>query len=159
MVLSIININKWWITKNIIFSGSATYTPFCEAKIMALYAKTIGVAEKNIFTESDAKHGTENIYYSFYKSRSLGFQKIALVTDPFQAKRFQRFTKKKVDPSIGMIPIVFDTLRTLNINMQQKIVNDSLAYDSMFIHIEQQESFWKRLKGTLGKNIDKEKWK
>ena len=28
------------------------------------------------------------------------------------------------------------------------------AYDSNFISIKSRESFWKRLRGTMGKNID-----
>ena len=144
------------ITENIMFSGDANYTPFYEAKIMALYAKIIGISEENIFIETDAKHSTENIYYGYYKSKSLGFKNIALVTDPFQSKMLKKFIRKKVNKDIDMIPIVWDTLRTLNVNMNQKIINDYLAYDSNFVHIKKEEPFFRKINGTLGKNINKD---
>ena len=74
------------ITKNIMYSGGAVYTPYVEAEIMALYAEKLGIKKENIYTEALAEHSTENIYYGYRKSRKLGFERIALATDAFQAK-------------------------------------------------------------------------
>src|SRR5687768_612232 len=42
---------KRGIAKNIIFSGSAVYTPYVEAKVMSLYAQELGVPAEKIFIE------------------------------------------------------------------------------------------------------------
>ena len=94
------------IAKNIMFSGSAVYTPYYEAKIMALYAEAIGIPKEHIFIETKAEHSTENIYYSYKKAKELGFNTIALASDPFQTKRLRKFIRKKVSPDVGIIPFV-----------------------------------------------------
>ncbi|MBI9052936.1 MAG: YdcF family protein [Bacteroidales bacterium] len=66
------------ITKNIIYSGSAVYTPYIEAEIMAMYGKALGIPPENIYTETNAEHSVENVYYSFQIAQKLGFKKIAL---------------------------------------------------------------------------------
>ena len=142
------------ITDNIIFSGSSTYTPYYESKIMSLYALILGVPAENIFIETDAKHSTENVYYSYIKAKELGFNKIALATDPYQSKLLKSFINKKIDKSVSIIPIIFDTLKAIDINKEVFILNDSLAINPDFIHIKDQEPFFKRIRGTLGKNID-----
>src|SRR5690349_20172652 len=43
------------IAKNIIFSGSAVYSPYYEAEIMRLYAIELGIPKDNIFTETRAE--------------------------------------------------------------------------------------------------------
>src|SRR6185369_3322646 len=65
------------IAKNIMYSGSAVYTPYYEAQVMGLYAVALGIPKENIFTETKAEHSTENIYYSYYKAKQLGFKTIA----------------------------------------------------------------------------------
>ncbi len=143
------------ITKNIMYSGSAVYTPYYESQIMALYAKEIGIPDSNIFIESKAKHSTENIYFSYKKAKKLGFDKIALASDPFQSGLLKRFIRKNVDPSIGVIPFVFDSLKIVENNLDELNILDSIAYEPNFISIKEGESFIKRIKGTLGKNINK----
>ena len=56
-------INKG-IAKNVIFSGGSVYTPYVEAKVMALYAEQLGVSPDKILIEDKAEHTTENIYNS-----------------------------------------------------------------------------------------------
>ena len=51
------------IARNVMFSGSAVYTPYYEGIIMALYAIAIGIPRENVFYETQAEHSTENIYY------------------------------------------------------------------------------------------------
>jgi hypothetical protein len=41
-------------TKNIIFSGSAVYTPYYEATTMMMYADSLGLPTENLFAEIEA---------------------------------------------------------------------------------------------------------
>lgn len=142
---------KKGIAKNIIYSGSAVYTPYVESKIMALYGEALGIPKENIYAETKAEHSTENLYYSYKMAQKMGFKRIALATDPYQDKLLRRFGKKfKLD--VTHIPIVFDTLKQIK-KIDPKII-DSTAQVQNFISITERESFWKRWKGTLGKNIN-----
>jgi uncharacterized SAM-binding protein YcdF (DUF218 family) len=142
------------IAKNIMYSGSSVYSPYYEAEIMALYAIAIGIPKENVFTETKAQHSTENLYYVHLKSKKMGFTKLALATDPFQAKQLKRFARKRIGENTGIIPIVFDTLRAMQPFMTNPKIDYQKAYNSNFVSIKSKESFWKRLRGTMGKNID-----
>ena len=114
------------ITKNIIYSGSAVYTPYTESKIMAMYASALGVPDSHIYTETKAEHSVENIYYSYQIAQKMGFKKIALATDPFQSKMM---------------------VNNVEIPADKAFVHD-------FVSIEERENFFQRLRGTFGKNIN-----
>jgi vancomycin permeability regulator SanA len=143
------------IAKNLMYSGSSVYTPYTEAVIMSLYAQAIGIPKENIFTETKAEHSTENVYYAYQKARQLGFKKIAVASDPFQTKLIRKFTQKKVSPDIQLIPFVVDTLKEMQPEMKDPLIDYEKAFNKNFKSITKRESFWKRLKGTMGKNIDK----
>lgn len=138
------------ITKNIIYSGSAVYTPYVESKIMALYAEQLGIPKEHIFVDTCAEHSTENIYYSYYLAQRQGFCKIALATDPFQSYLLRRFPKK-MGVKIDFIPAVFKTVGT--IEMKDWEIEPEMARADNFVALPERESFWKRFRGTLGKNI------
>ncbi|OFX89084.1 MAG: hypothetical protein A2W99_02230 [Bacteroidetes bacterium GWF2_33_16] len=138
------------ITKNIIYSGSAVYTPYIEAKIMALYAKHLGVPEDLIHIESRAEHSVENVYYSYEIAKKQGFKKVALATDPFQSRMLKRLLKK-LNIEIDYIPFSFDFLDSLIIE-EINIIPDEAFVDN-FIAIQERESFFMRFRGTMGKNI------
>lgn len=142
------------IAKNIMYSGGSVYSPYYEGEIMALYAIALGIPKEHVFTETKAQHSTENLYYVFLKSKKLGFTKIALATDPFQAKQLRRFAKKKIDPPVDIIPFVIDTLISIQPTMINPVIDYKQAYNKNFVSIKERESLWKRLKGTLGKNIN-----
>jgi uncharacterized SAM-binding protein YcdF (DUF218 family) len=142
------------IAKNIMYSGAAVYSPYIEARIMALYAEAIGIPRERIFVETKAEHSTENIYYSYKKARNLGFSKIALASDPFQTKLLRRFTRRKVSSDVGLIPIVFDTLRAMEPMMTDPVIDHHQTINDNFIHIGEREGFFKRFRGTLGRNVD-----
>jgi vancomycin permeability regulator SanA len=142
------------IAKNIMYSGSSVYSPYYEAEIMALYAVAIGIPKENVFTENKAEHSTENLYYVYLKSKKLGYTNIALATDPFQAKQLRRFAKLRIGENTGIIPIVFDSLRSMQPFMTDPVIDYKKAFNNDFVSIKSRESFWKRLKGTMGKNID-----
>lgn len=142
------------ITKNIIYSGAAVYTPYYESEIMAMYAHALGIPKEHIFTETTAEHTTENIYYSYQLAKKMGFSKVAIASDPYQTKMISKFAKRKVSKDIVLIPFVFDTLKVLEPHMVTPAIDSTKAYKADFISITKRESFWKRFKGTLGANIE-----
>jgi len=147
------------IAKNVMYSGSSVYTPYYEAQIMALYAEAIGIPEEHIFTEIKAEHSTENIYYSYKKAKLLGFNKIALASDPFQTKLLKRFIRKRVSSDVSLIPFITDTLKMMELQMTDPVINHQEAFNKEFISITQRENFWKRWKGTRGGNLDTSAYK
>jgi uncharacterized SAM-binding protein YcdF (DUF218 family) len=142
------------IAKNIMFSGSSVSSPYFEGDIMALYAIALGVPKQHVYSETKAQHSTENLYYVYLKSKKAGFTSIALATDPFQAKQLKRFARKRIGEDAGLIPILFDTLRKMQPFMMNPVIDYKKAYDSNFVSLKSRESFWKRFRGTMGKNID-----
>lgn len=144
------------IAKNIMFSGAAVYTKYIEAEIMAQYGEAIGIPKEHILIETKAEHSTENIYYSYKKAKLQKFEKIALATDPFQAKMLTRFIRRKVSKSVAIIPIDFKILKTIEptmLDMPKIDIDKAIAKD--FVSIKEREGFFKRLRGTSGKNINK----
>lgn len=137
-------------TKNIIYSGSAVYSPYVEAKVMALYGESMGIPKENIFIEDKAEHSTENVYYSYQIAKEHGFKKLALATDPFQTNSLRSYIKKFELP-VELIPVIYDTLKTLD-SIKVKI-DASTAKINDFISIKERESFFKRFRGTMGKNV------
>lgn len=137
--------------KNIIFSGAAVHTPYIESKIMALYIEALGIPKINVFTEEKAEHSTENVYYSYYLAKEIGFKNIALATDPYQTNNLSRFIiKEKFD--IKILPILFDSIFMMKI--EEPTIEASSAYvNKSFKALKKRESFFKRLGGTMGKNI------
>jgi len=142
------------ITKNVIYSGAAVYTPYCEAEIMAMYAAKLGIPEENIFTETLAEHSTENVYYSYKKARKLGFERIALASDQFQTKMLKRFTKKVVSREVGLIPMVVDTLNAMGPEMVDPEIDYQNALRTEFTPLPERENMKERFRGTRGLNID-----
>lgn len=136
--------------KNIIYSGSAVYTEYEEASIMAMYALELGIPKEHIFRDQRAEHSTENVYYSYQVAKKYGFKNLGFATDPFQAKSLKRFIRKFEFP-IKLLPIVFDSLDYKNIPDPK--INPISARVDNFISIKERESFFKRLKGTFGQNI------
>jgi hypothetical protein len=142
------------IAKNVMYSGSAVYSPYYESEIMAMYAEAIGIPREHILTETKAQHSTENIYYSYKKSKKLGFENIALASDPFQSKLLRGFINRKINRNIDVIPFVNDSLKAMQPIMFDPKINYQQAYMQGFISLPERESFWKRLKGTWGLKID-----
>ena len=101
-----------------------------------------------------AENSTENIYYSYFKAKKLGFQRIALASDPFQTKMLSRLARKKLGNDIGLIPFVADTLKKMEPDMKDPAIDAQSAFNKDFIPITKREGFWKRLRGTRGLNID-----
>ena len=141
------------ITKNIMFSGSAVYSPYLESEIMKKYAIALGIPEEHIFTESNARHSTENLYFSYTRAKELGFTKIALASDPFQTNNLRWF-KKRWGIKVGLLPIIYKKLFSLD--QSEPFINPSSAYVKDFVSIVDDETMAERINGTLGNNI---RWK
>jgi hypothetical protein len=142
---------KKGIAKNVIFSGGAVYSPYVEGKIMALYAEALGIPKEKIFVEDKAQHSTENVYYSYWMAKKMGFTKIAVASDPFQSNLLMRFTRKRFKLHIAHIPFVIDTLATIdNIHPQ---INPESAHVENFKSITETQTMHQRSRGTRGKNI------
>lgn len=142
------------IVRNVIFSGAAVHSPYCEALIMAQYAIAIGIPKQNVIAEKLAEHSTENIYYSFKLGKKLGFQRMAVVSDPFQTKLLQKFVNKNVCPSIVMIPVVYDILTEMDDLMFDPVIEFYHAYAEGFIPLKKRENFRTRFRGTRGVGIN-----
>ncbi len=139
------------IAKNIIYSGSSVYSPFVEGKIMALYAEQFGVPKENIFVEDRAEHSTENVYYGTVLARKNGFKKVAVATDRFQSRTLVTFVNR-LKAGVRMLPMQDSLTRTI---AHTNLPIDSMqAYNPTFVSIVERESFFKRFKGTMGKNME-----
>ncbi|MGB0885285.1 MAG: YdcF family protein [Chitinophagales bacterium] len=137
-------------TKNIMYSGSAVHSPYIESKVMQKTAIAMGVPAKNTFTEEDALHSTENLYYSYIKAQEMGFKKIALATDPFQNFSLNNF-RIKYGIDVGMLPIVYPELEGMDTELPN--VDVSEFYIENFIPLNEIENFAERFQGTLGNKI------
>lgn len=144
------------IAKNIMFSGSAVYSPYIEAEIMAMYAEAIGIPKENIYTETKAEHSTENIFFSHKLAKKLKFASIAIASDPFQTKMLRKFTRKRIDSNIDLIPIVFDSLRAMPMGTSDPAIDIRKAYVQGFIPLPERENFLQRLRGTWGGDLFKD---
>ena len=143
------------IAKNIMYSGGAVHSPYYEAIVMALYAEAIGVPKEHIFTELKAEHSTENLYYSYKKSKQLGYKTIAIASDPFQTKQLRSYAHLRLSRDIGILPFVIDTMRMIEPQMRNPVIDYKLAFKKDFVSLKQRQSGWKRFKGTMGWNKDK----
>lgn len=143
-------------THNIIFSGSAVYTPYIEGVIMKIMADSLGIPSDHTFSETRAEHSTENAYYGWKLARSLGFQKIALATDPFQSSTLEGFIKKYC-PGMTSVPAVLDLLNSSGKSLPR--IDPSGAFVKDFISLPQRQGFWERWQGTMGKRVKDEQAK
>lgn len=140
-------------TKNIIYSGGAVHSQYIESRIMGLYAEAFGIPKANIFTEEKAEHSTENVYYSYYLAKAQGFKNIALATDPYQTSNLYSYIKKQ-KLEIKLLPLLLDTVLIMD-RTEPKINPESARMsDTAFNSLKKREGFFKRLRGTMGKNIE-----
>jgi uncharacterized SAM-binding protein YcdF (DUF218 family) len=139
---------KKGIARNVIYSGNAVYSPYVEGKIMAMHAIALGIPEEHVFSEIKAEHSTENLVYSYRMAKKMGFEKIAVATDPFQSKTLKTYAWDYNIP-VTFIPIVNDSIRFFTIDSLFQI-DPSSAFVNDFIPLPQRENIIKRVMGTLG---------
>jgi uncharacterized SAM-binding protein YcdF (DUF218 family) len=142
------------ITKNIIYSGAAVYSPYVEGEIMKMFGEQLGIPSEHIYVETKAEHSTENVYYSYYLAKKLGFEKIAVATDPFQAKMLKGYPRK-LKLKIDFIPFIIDSLREMDKKENVKIDAEKAKVKN-FSSIVDRQSRFKRIWGTIGKNIKRD---
>ena len=150
-VLWSVYLYKKGVTKKLIMSGSGVYSPYVEAQIMKLYAIQLGVPEQDVIVEDKAQHSTENLWYGYKLARSLGYEKIALATDPFQTRMVYRFGKVRLK-NLYYLPVIFDTLKTLP--HTTPAINYQALKLEKFVPITDSQNFWYRFRGTMGKHIN-----
>ena len=139
------------IADNIIFSGSAVYNQYIEGKIMKLYADSLHIPSEHTFSETKAEHSTENVYYSMLLAQELGFKKIAVATDHFQAIMLKKFMKKNC-PDIELELIDYEKIDLVLSFWPQIDPLTTIADD--FVALPERENRIARFGGTLGKHIE-----
>jgi len=139
------------MTKKVMYSGSAVYSPYVEARIMAEYGKALGIPTEDILMEERAEHSTENLFFGYRMAKNLGYQKIALASDPFQSSMLRSFARSR-DMDVDFIPAIYDTLNAYWAVASLNIDPEVARVDS-FVALPERESFFTRLRGTFGKNI------
>ncbi len=140
-------------TKNIIFSGAAVHSPYIEAEAMKLIALQTGIDNKHMFTETKAKHTTENLYYASIMANDLGFKNIAFATEPAQCSFMKPF-KRKFKLKLDFLPVVIDSVLKLNMILQP--IDESSAFVPNFVPLKEKEGLLKSLRGTRGHQVKKE---
>lgn len=145
---------KQGLTKNIIYSGSSVYTPYYESKIMRLYAIKLGVDSNHIYTESEAKHGVENLYYSYKMGKEMGFENIAVATDPGQNLQIAYYGKPMAS-FVDFIPAIFTKISFSGSDTIH--INPAPAYNNNFVPYIDNLSIKERLKRSAGKTGTKQK--
>lgn len=139
------------MAKNIIFSGSAVYTPYIEGKIMALYAMQLGIPSEHIFVEDQAEHSIENLYYSYRIAEEQGFKSIALGTEVAQASFIKSLNDHRFHFKVDFIPIIYDSI--YNLQQIKPDFKQEDAYKDDFVSLVERESAWKRIQGTRGRKV------
>jgi uncharacterized SAM-binding protein YcdF (DUF218 family) len=129
------------VARNIIFSGAACSSPYIEAKVMKMIAEKIGVPAQNVFCETQAQHGKENVYYSLLMAHKLGFKKIALATDAYQALYLKGFVEKNW-PDMGILPVAIDSLKYFSPAVPPVDVSSAMVKD--FIPLNKRQSLLSR---------------
>lgn len=137
------------IAKNIIFSGSAVHTPYVEGRIMAEFAKQMGIPGEHIFVEDSAEHSTENLFYGLALSRRMGFEKVAVATDPFQSGMIAFLTNRD-KLAVDFIPAKIETVATKYWNTFKFNINDRVALRENFVPLVERKDKAQRMKGTHG---------
>jgi uncharacterized SAM-binding protein YcdF (DUF218 family) len=138
------------VTKNIIFSGAACYSPYVEGQTMKLIAEAMGVPAEHVFCEVKAEHGKENVYYSWLLAQKLGLKKVALAADPYQAFFLEGFIETNL-PQMGILPMAVDSLKKFYLPVPA--IDATPAFVKDFIPLNKRETFWTRVKHTNHNNL------
>jgi uncharacterized SAM-binding protein YcdF (DUF218 family) len=135
--------------KNLIFSGSAVYTPYIEAKIMALYAQKLGVPPEHIFIENEAEHSCENLYYSYVMAKRLGFKKVALTSGLFHCMFIEKF-RKRFDIPVDIKPVKIAVF----LRWKRDLHIDPLkAYQDGFVSLVDRKTKEERKRASMGERV------
>lgn len=142
------------VAKNIIFSGSAVYSPYYEGEVMRRYAIALGLPKEHMFAETQAEHSVENIYYSVLEGKKLGFKNFALATDPYQNYFMRKVFKRQID-FLYYLPFDFEILDDLEF-YEPEIKLEKCKKEN-FVALPEREGTIKRWRGTTGRKVDFDK--
>lgn len=138
------------VARHIIYSGAAVHAPYVEGELMALYARAIGVPPHVILTETNALHSCENLYYSYQLARRLGFEKVAVVSDPIHTPHLRRVARE-FDLPLAFLPV--DFVRLSQIPKWNPQVDARAAYVEGFVRLKErrtrQEIKWASAGGRI----------
>ena len=126
------------ITKHIIFSGSAVHSPYIESLIMKMMADSMGIPTHQTFVEDKALHSNENVSYGVALADKMGFQKIAIATDPIQSLVIKKYTKDK-HKNVSILPFSIKSMPLYYKGTLPK-VNEENAYVCDFIPLREREN-------------------
>jgi len=141
------------LAKNFIFSGGAVHSEYNEAMIMGLYAIKMGIPRENVFIETKAQHGSENIYYSLKIAEELGFENIAVATDPVQGFLLTNYTERIRNKKINYLFLRPHLIRNRKFSYEPKI-DFCEAYEENHIPLKQRKKYIERKKASLGLHIN-----
>jgi hypothetical protein len=66
----------------------------------------------------------------------------------------RRYARKIIDPSVGLIPIVMDTLKVIISGISDPEIDYQQAFVKDFVPLPERENFFERWKGTRGHDVD-----
>lgn len=144
------------IARNVIFSGGAVYTPYVEARVMGAMAKKAGIPEDHIFYEEEAEHSTENMVFGYRLARTLGFEKIAIASDPVQTWLLSEVSEQFKLYDLGFLPMVPEKIRA-QLNTANLSVDIVPINPATFVPLPERKSARERWRGTLGKEIPRDR--
>ncbi len=125
------------IAKHIIFSGSAVHNPYIESAIMKMMADSMGIPTQHTFIEEKALHSNENVFYGVQLANKMGFEKIAVATDPIQSLVIKKYTKENFE-HVSILPFSIKTMPVYYKTTLPK-VNEENAYVCDFIPLKERE--------------------
>lgn len=143
------------LARNVIFSGAAVYTPYVEARVMGAMALKAGIPEEHIFFEEKAEHSTENMVYGYRLARSMGFEKIAIASDPVQTWMLMEASEKFHLYDLGFLPLMPDKIR-LELYTMNLFVDVTPVNPATFVPLTERKTARERLRGTMGKEISRD---
>lgn len=139
------------VARNIIFSGAAVYTPYIEGRVMCIKARKLGLPAAHLFSEEEAEHSTENLYYGYNLARKLGFKRVALASDPFQTFLLSEVNERFGLYEVGFLPMPVSFLRA--VDKTHIDIDPEPARVKEFKPLPERESAGERFRGTLGRNV------
>ena len=126
------------IAKNIIFSGSAVHTAYVEAVIMKMMADSLGIPTRHTFIEDKALHSNENVAYGVALAQKMGFENIAIATDPIQSLVIKKYTRDNHE-HVSILPFSLKAMPLYYKAVLPK-VNEENAYVYDFIPLSDRQN-------------------
>ncbi len=138
----------------LILSGSAVYSPFQEAEVMVDFLKQEGINEEILRIETKAKHTIENLVYGYNLAKKSGFSSIGFASDYIQIIFIKLFAPPKILADIKLLPIDYSKIKNVDSFIKNYTSAIKPKNKETFISLKSYESWYQRIQGTFGKNLD-----